>query len=101
FGGIGPDANVVSVSELFDPHTNTVETFEGGPPEPRAFHSANLLTDGRLLIAGGVSAQGAILDSIEFWDYRNHATSSFSGRLSHPRKAHRATLLPDGRVMFT
>ena len=57
-GGIGPlgddDYIVHSDTEIFDPVTNT---WSPGPElsQPRAIHSATLMPDGSVLIAGGVS----------------------------------------------
>ncbi len=65
----------------------------------RQSHSAILLPDGKVLIAGG-SDRIVILASAELFD---PATGSFSdtGPMTTPRAAHEATLLPNGKVLIT
>src|SRR3989442_14523614 len=64
----------------------------------RSGHTATLLADGRVLIAGG-EGSGAPGSTLEIF---NPATSSFSagGTLATPRKNHAAVLLSGGRVMI-
>src|SRR3989442_4913836 len=64
----------------------------------RSGHTATLLADGRVLIAGG-EGSGAPGSTLEIF---NPATSSFSaaGTLATPRKNHAAVLLSGGCVMI-
>ena len=62
----------------------------------RSFHSATLLQDGRVLVAGGRGF--GVLDSAELYDPAT-GTWSLTGRMSMPRVGHTATLLSDGRVL--
>src|SRR5256712_3332590 len=64
----------------------------------RSGHTATLLADGRVLIAGG-EGSGAPGNTLEIF---NPATGSFSlaGTLTSSRKNHAAVLLSDGRVMI-
>jgi hypothetical protein len=71
----------------------------GSLAEARTGHTATLLSDGRLLVAGGrVTSYGLSTASAEVWD---PAIGTFgpSGSLGEAREGHSATLLLDGRVL--
>jgi hypothetical protein len=62
------------------------------------WHTATLLLDGRVLIAGGFDGRRAT-GAVELWDPETGAFS-VGGPLSTARHGHSATLLGDGRVLF-
>jgi hypothetical protein len=66
--------------------------------QARSNHTATLLTDGRVLFAGGENA-GSAIASLEIFD---PATGSFSsaGAMSSPRMSLASALLADGRVLL-
>jgi hypothetical protein len=72
------------------------------PEVPRAAHTATLLADGRVLLAGGCTADSCELEArgamTELFDPR---TSRFEPgpRLLRPRVGHGAARLPDGSVL--
>jgi WD40 repeat protein len=59
---------------------------------PRAGHTATLLPDGRVLVAGGAS------NTSELYDPRTGRWTAM-GTMTHARTWHSATLLADGRVL--
>lgn len=66
---------------------------------PRAAHTATVLPDGRLLVAGGMGAGGGSLSSAELFDVDGGSTGRLPP-LHHARVGHTATSLPDGRVVL-
>ncbi|MEM7305309.1 MAG: kelch repeat-containing protein [Planctomycetota bacterium] len=85
-------------TELYDPLTRT---FSPGPQmlQERALHSATLLEDGRVLLAGGLDSSGVCSRTCELYDPATK-TLTQTGDLSVERADHSATLLDDGRVLL-
>jgi len=71
-------------------------TATGSMATGRSFHTATLLKNGKVLIAGGFN--GTALATAELYD---PATGTFTptGSMATPRQYHSATLLADGRVL--
>jgi hypothetical protein len=70
-----------------------------GMTAQRAVHTATLLPDGKVLVAGGFAGDENSLASAEVFD---PATNTFApaGNMSAARSGHTATLLPNGKVLI-
>ena len=65
----------------------------------RAAHTATLLNNGKVLIAGGFSGGDKGLTSTEIFDPKTNSFS-YAKNMSVARASHSATLLPDGKVLI-
>ncbi|MGA3322933.1 MAG: kelch repeat-containing protein, partial [Terriglobia bacterium] len=89
---------IVPGADLYNPATGTF-AFTGSLITPRWEHTATLLNNGMVLIAGGVNSSDAELPSAELY---NPTTGNFTttGSLNTARSGHTATLLNDGMVLM-
>jgi YD repeat-containing protein len=67
--------------------------------QPRGWHAATVLSDGRVLLTGGTGADGKALDTAEIFDPQSGIVTSLPWR-SSARAHHTATLLRDGTVLI-
>ena len=74
-----------------------VFTATGSMLAGRAFHTATLLGNGKVLVVGGYNASS--LGSAELYD-PVAGTFASTGGLATPRESHTATLLPSGKVLI-
>ena len=89
----------LGTAELYDPSAATW-TPTGALVQPRLGHTATLLADGRVLVAGGENEDGDTLGSAEVYD-ASAGTWSAIADLTLVRSYHAATRLANGRVLLT
>jgi hypothetical protein len=95
---------ILGTTELFDP---VAGTFSAGPamPEPKVFHTATLMNNGQVLVAGGLGIAPIVnLPFVSNFAYTYSSGSNSFGLLpklfTNGRLLHTATKLADGRVLL-
>ncbi len=99
-GGIDPYGGYLQSAQLFDPAAGTLTSLPD-MGKARAFHTATLLSDGDVLIAGGRYGATAALNTAKRYHADTRTWSDVTGTMSVARASHTATLLPTGMVLIT
>ncbi|HJQ13307.1 MAG TPA: kelch repeat-containing protein [Anaerolineales bacterium] len=93
----GTQEIAIASAEIFDPATN-IFTPTSDMNEPRNGHTATLLPNGKVLLAGGWNQQGRTATA-ELYDPQT-GTFEYTGSLMAPRQGLTATLLKNGQVLI-
>jgi hypothetical protein len=90
----------LSSAELFDPSAATF-AFTGTMVSARQNYTATLLSNGKVLLVGGLDDHGNTLATAELFDPSNNSFALSGGSLHTARWSHNATPLPNGKVFIT
>ena len=96
--GLGGGGPVWAGTELYDPTTGAFSSTRDMTTS-RWLHTATLLPNGKVLIAGGMSGSNYALASAEIYD-PSTGTFAATGHMHRARHRHTATLLNDGKVLI-
>jgi N-acetylneuraminic acid mutarotase len=92
--------DVTTAAELFDLASNTWTATQYPMMTARAYHTAVMLADGHVLVAGGLDWTDVALFSAEVYDPSSQ-TWTLVQSMTTPRRFHTMTRLLDGRVLVT
>jgi N-acetylneuraminic acid mutarotase len=92
----GNCGTVAKTAELFNPTTRSW-ALTGSLKTGRDYHTATLLSNGKVLVTGGYTVQGAST-SVEMYDPATATWSAMAG-MTYGRALHSATALTDGRAV--
>jgi N-acetylneuraminic acid mutarotase len=100
-GGSTNAKNALATTELYDPDTGTWTPAASLNPMNgiREAHTATLLSNGKVLVAGGTTDITATLNTSELYD-PGSGTWTLIGNLSAKRQLHTAALLSNGKVLL-
>jgi len=112
-GGVDASGNALATAELYVPSSSSFICIGGvssSPPvcnnsmnDARMFHTATLLSNGMVLLCGGldVNKAGAEVPTAELFDPSSQSFTTVSSTMSSARALHAASLLPDGNVLVS
>jgi hypothetical protein len=100
FGGIGEDGVVLNSAEQFDPATATLTQVGSVGLGARAYHTATVLTDGRVLVVSGEGADRHLSHEAETYDPTTRDVTVIAQSTGMGRLQPEGGLMPDGSVLL-
>ena len=95
------DGDGSATAELYDPVANSFTALTATMTTARGGHTATLLPNGRVLIAGGFNNSSIALNSAELFDPVTRTFTPLTATMTSRRENSVATLLPNGQVLLT
>ncbi|CAF1306795.1 unnamed protein product, partial [Adineta steineri] len=95
-GGTG-NSSALNSTEVYDPLTSAW-TITSNMNNARDWHTASVLSNGRVLVAGG--GNGNVLNSAELYDPLANTWTTTSN-MTNARSQHTASVLSNGKVLAT
>jgi hypothetical protein len=89
-----------ATAEIYDPATGTFAP-TGSMNVARSEHTATLLANGNVLIAGGVDSSGKATSTAELFDEQTGVFTLLTKNMVTARCGHTETRLTDGKVLLT
>jgi WD40 repeat protein len=99
--GSGTATTVLTEAELYDPGKGTFSATAGVLTTARDCHTASLLSDGKVLVTGGLDSTGKAIATAELYDPTNQSFTLTKGSMETARAFQTATSLKDGTVLVT
>ena len=102
-GGVDTSQTILSSAEVFDPKAGKFSGTETPMLASRAFQTATILKDGRVLVAGGRSVVSRAIQTTASTEFYNFQMRSFTAgpNMTTPRDTHAATLMKGGGVFIS
>ena len=97
--GSGTATTVLAEAELYDPVKGTFSATAGVLTTAREWHTASLLSDGKVLVTGGLDSTGKAIVTAELYDPTNQSFTLTKGSMETARAFQTATSLKDGTVL--
>jgi hypothetical protein len=94
-----PCMSVLDSTELFNPAKGVFTSAED-MGAPRVFHTATLLVNGDVLMAGGDDRLATVYTTAQLFDPNTGLFTSTRGNMAAARTGHTATLLGNGKVLL-
>ena len=96
-GGQDNSGNVLDTAEVYDPAAHKFIAVNNTMSDRRMFHTATLLLNGKVLVAGGATnLSGDTTSSADIYDPASNSFTPATFPMDHQRAAHTATLFTSG-----